>query len=116
MDYQTAYSFIATQGKDYQTTPESFLSRLQQGKPPIPGQVTSILVALKMIFSDLHENVSLDRELCLSLFLLSYASRQYFNAAGWAGVVWPPLLSEDIDRIGLAVQSIFAGQWYDKNP
>lgn len=114
MDYQAAYSFLAAQGKDYQITPESFLSRLQQGKPPVPGQVTNILVALKMVFGDLQGAESIDREVMTSIYLVAYESRRAFMTGARAGVLWPPLLDEDIDRIGLGVKSILTGVWYEK--
>lgn len=113
MDYQAAYSLLNSQGWDYQSIPESFLSRLQQGKPPIPGQVTNILVALKMIFEDSRQLESIDRQVATSIYLVAFESRRAFIAGNRAGVIWPPLLDEDIDRIGLAVKSILAGTWYE---
>lgn len=117
MDYQAAYSFIDSQGREYQSTPESFLSRLQQGKPPIPGQVTNILVALKMVFEDLRAAgvESIDRQVATSIYLVAFESRRAFILGQRAGVIWPPLLDEDIDRIGLAVKSILAGTWYENS-
>lgn len=113
MDYQAAYIFLTAQGKDYQSTPESFLSRLQQGKPPIPGQVTNILVALKMVFGDLQGAESIDRQIATSIYLVAFESRRAFTAGLRAGVIWPPLLDEDIDRIGIGVKSILTGVWYE---
>jgi hypothetical protein len=86
--------------------------RLQQGKAPIPGQVTSILLALKIVFEALRTAPTLDRELVYALYLLSFESRQHFEAGIRAGVDWPPLLNEDLKRISRAVKSIFAGTWH----
>ncbi len=38
-------------------------------------------------------------------------SQQQFAAGRNRGVEWPPLLQEDLQRISLAVKSIFSGQW-----
>jgi len=113
MDYQAAYTFLDSQGRNYQSTPESFLSRLQQGKPPIPGQVTNILVALKMVFEDLREVEGIDRQVATSIYLVAFESRRAFIAGSRKGVMWPPLLDEDIDRIGLGVKSILTRTWYE---
>jgi len=52
MDYETARRFLInmTNGNN----PDTFLGRLQQGEPPIPGQVTSILLSLKVLFTALQ--------------------------------------------------------------
>ena len=52
MDYKTARSFLIDQGTALETkkNPDAFLMRLKQGQPPVPGQVTSILLALKILF------------------------------------------------------------------
>ncbi len=115
MDYKSAYILLHSQGREYQITPESFISRLQQGKLPIPGQVTNILVALKMVFEHLkaEEIESIDRQVATSIYIIAYESRRAFILGLRAGIIWPPLLDEDIDRIGLAVKSILAGTWYE---
>lgn len=111
MDYKTARSFLITQGTASDDTADAFLVRLKQGKAPVPGQVTNILLALKIAFEALRSASSLDRELIYGLYLLSYESRQRFEAGRQAGVTWPPLLEEDLKRIDRAVKSIFAGVW-----
>jgi hypothetical protein len=111
MDYETARSFLVDQGLAAQRSPDAFLMRLKQGEPPVPGQVTSILLALKVVFEALRDVSSLERELVYSLYLLSNESRQQFEAGRRAGVVWPPLLDEDLTRIAIAVKSIFSGVW-----
>lgn len=112
MDYETAYRFLINQGTTSTPAVETFLLRLKQGKPPIPGQVTSILLALKVVFEALRDSPTLDRELADALFLLSWEGRQQFEAKRKAGVSWPPLLDEDLVRIALATKSIFSGVWY----
>lgn len=109
MDYQTAHNILITQGLDAAQHPDSLLSHLRQGKAPIPGQVTSILLALKVVFEALRDATTLDRELAYSLLLLSTQSRKFFDAGDRAGTEWAPLLSEDLDRIATAVESIFRG-------
>ncbi len=112
MDYKTARSFLINQGTASDQHTDAFLVRLQQGKAPIPGQVTSILLALKIVFEALRTAPTLDRELVYALYLLSFESRQRFDAGLRAGVDWPPLLNEDLKRNSRAVKSIFAGVWH----
>ncbi len=111
MDYKTARSFLIVQGTASEKNAEAFLVRLRQGKAPVPGQVTNILLALKMVFEALQTASTLDRELVYSLYVLSFESRQHYEAGRQAGVNWPPLLDEDLKRISRAVKSIFAGVW-----
>lgn len=113
MDYQTAHNFLITQGVDAERQPDTLLHCLHQGKPPIPGQVTTMLLALKVVFEALREATQLDRELAYSLLLLSTQSRQQFERGIQAGVEWPPLLDEDLERIAAAVRSIFKSEWED---
>jgi len=113
MDYKTARNFLINQGTALQTqrNPDDLLVRLQQGKSPVPGQLTSILLALKMVFDILNDEPNLDKELIYALHLLSFESRHLYQEGVRAGVDWPFLLNEDLDRIDLAVRSIFSGIW-----
>jgi hypothetical protein len=85
--------------------------RLKQGQPPVPGQVTSILLALKILFEGLQDSPMLDRQLISALHLLSVEGLQQFEAGRNKGVSWPPLLKEDLNRIAIAVKNIFSGVW-----
>ncbi|GAB4362063.1 MAG: hypothetical protein Fur0042_31490 [Cyanophyceae cyanobacterium] len=114
MDYETARKFLIAQGTATAAEPDAFLTRLRAGSPPIPGQVTSILVGLKMVYSALEGTPSLSRELAGPLFNLYFESREAYNQGRSRGVLWPPLLDEDIARIGQAVGHILAGEW--RNP
>lgn len=113
MDYETAYQLLITQGNALFNpgSENDFLRRLQQGKPPIPGQVTAILLALKIVFEALHEEKTIQRELALAVYVLAMESQRLFDAGQKSQVGWPPLLKEDLYRISLAVQSIFSGVW-----
>jgi hypothetical protein len=91
--------------------PDALLTRLMQGQPPIPGQVTSILLALKVVFESLRESPEFERDLACALHLLASDSRQEFENGQRVGVDWPPLLDEDLSRIAAAVRSIFVGTW-----
>ncbi|MGB3135695.1 MAG: Dethiobiotin synthetase [Nodosilinea sp.] len=112
MDFETACEFVVRQtlgtSKDL---PDTFIACLRQGKPPIPGQVTSLLLALKVLFEGLKTEPTLDRTLTQALFILSYESRQLYAQGQKTGVTWPPLLDEDLRRIGKAAQSIVFGEW-----
>ena len=110
MDYETAQRFLINQAISTGQNPDAFLVRLQQKEAPIPGQVTSILLALKIVFDALQEASHLDRELAYALHLLATESPQLYNLGERTGVFWPPLLEQDIMRIAIAVKSIFAGQ------
>ncbi|MBD1861766.1 MULTISPECIES: Dethiobiotin synthetase [Trichocoleus] len=111
MDYETARSFLINQARLLNPNQDTFLSRLQQGKPPVPGQVTSILLALKVVFEALRAAPSLDRELIYTLHILALESRRQYDSQRKLGVVWPPLLDEDVTRISTAVKNIFSDEW-----
>ena len=113
MDYETAYNLLIAQGNALLNpgSEDDFLRRLQQGKPPIPGDVTAILLAFKIIFEALQEQETVGRELALAVYLIAIESQRLFEAGQRAGVDWPPLLKEDLYRISLGVQSLFSGVW-----
>ena len=111
MNYETARKLLIDQTITTEENPDALLTRMKQGKPPVPGQITSILLALKVVFEALKEAKSLDRELALALYQLTIKAQQLFGAGRKAGVDWPPLLKEDLLRISLASESIFSGIW-----
>lgn len=113
MDYQTARNLLIAQVMDAPHQSDALLTRLTQGQPPIPGHVTTVLLALKVVFEALKDATQLDRELVYSLYLFALKSRQAFEDGKRAGVDWPPLLNEDLERIARSVKSIFAGEWYE---
>jgi hypothetical protein len=105
MDFQTAHQFILTQTVTPIADQDPFIQRLRQGKPPIPGQVTSLLLALKVITEGLRQEPHLERALAHALFVLSYESRQCY-LKGQDSAEWPPMLDEDLERIAQAVEAI----------
>lgn len=109
MDYESARRLLLDQTRA--NAMDTFLGRLQRSQPPVPGQVTSILLALKVVFDALKDTDSLDRPLAHALFLISHEARQLFDAGLRKNLDCPPLLSEDLDRIARAVKSIFSGEW-----
>lgn len=113
MDYKTARNFLIAQGTALltQRNPDDLLVRLRSGKSPLPGQLTSILLALKIAFDALKEETHIDRELVYAIHQLCFESRQLYDAGLRSGVEWPPMLNEDLHRIAIAVRSIFAGTW-----
>lgn len=109
MDFETAYQFLLRQTSTSQDSREdSFYSCLQQGQPPVPGQVTSLLLALKVLAEGLRQEPILGKELVQALFILTYESRQLFEAGQRAGVLWPPLLDDDLKRIAAAIKGIIS--------
>ena len=89
-------------------TSDTFLGRLRQGLPPVPGQVTSLLLALKVIRGSLQGTSELDRTLAQSLFLVAYESRSLYEVGRANRVDWPPMLDEDLERIAIAAYKVFA--------
>jgi hypothetical protein len=110
MDFETARQVLANQTLPARETDDTFLGRLRQGQPPVPGQVTSLLLALTVVHHSLHSAPSIDRELAHALFLVAYESRNLFESGYAAGVQWPPLLDEDLERIAIAAYKIFADE------
>lgn len=108
MDYETACRLLIDQSDD-NLNADTFLARLRQDKPPVPGQVTSILLALKVVSEGLKGQTHIDRHLANALFLLSSESRRLFDAGLRRSLDCPPLLNEDLDRIAIAVKAIFSG-------
>ena len=112
MDFETARQFVLKQTLDTgDDMPDRFMLRLHQGYPPVPGQVTSLLLALKVLFEGLKDEPGFDRSLVQALFALAYESRRLYSAGEQAGVTWPPMLNDDLTRIAKAVQSIITGTW-----
>ncbi len=109
MDYETARRLLIDQTN--LNASDTFLARLGQTKPPIPGQVTSILLALKVVFDALKDQTVIDRELASALFLISGEARRLFDSGLAQSLDCPPLLNEDLGRIAIAVKSIFSGNW-----
>jgi hypothetical protein len=111
MNYETARKLLIDQAITTEENPDTLLMRMQHAKPPVPGHITSILLALKVVFEELKDATTVDRELANSLYQLSLKSQQFFAAGRKAGIEWPPLLKEDLLRISYAVESIFSGDW-----
>jgi hypothetical protein len=111
MDFKTAREFVISQVDTSDQATNSFLSHLSQGKSPIPGQVTNLLLSLKVIFDGLRGTTHLDRELVYALHLLSSDSRASYLHWKQNKVDWPPLLQEDLERIANNVKSIMADRW-----
>ncbi|MBO3462518.1 Dethiobiotin synthetase [Aetokthonos hydrillicola Thurmond2011] len=111
MNYETARKFLIDQTITNEESRDALLMHLKQGKPPVPGQITSILLALKVVFEGLKDATTIDRELAYTLYQLSVKTQQLFTAGRKAGIDWPPLLKEDLLRIAIATESILSGKW-----
>ncbi|GAB4300499.1 MAG: hypothetical protein Fur0025_40180 [Oscillatoriaceae cyanobacterium] len=113
MNYEQAYNLLIERGNALQNPEldDNLLLRLNQGKPPLPGEITAILLALKIVFEELPNQNTLDRNLVSALHLLAFESQRLFEAGRRSGVSWPPLLKEDLQRIAASVASIFADEW-----
>ena len=102
MDFLRARQELIAQTLPQNETNNTFLGRLKQGYPPVPGQVTSLLLALRVLQDGLQQDLELNRELAHALFLVAYESRNLFESGRAAGVAWPPLLDDDLERIAIA--------------
>jgi len=113
MDIHTARLFLIDQGTALQTrqNPDALLCLLDRGLAPIPGQMTSVLLALKVVYKAFEGQTNLDRELTYALHRLTIDSQRAFLKGMRRGVVWPPLLAEDLERVAIAVDGIFSGVW-----
>lgn len=111
MNYETARKLLIAQTVNPEENPDALIVRMQQGKPPVPGQVTSILLALKVLHEGLKDSPTLDRELAYGLYKLTVKPQKLFAAGHKVGIDWPPLLKEDLLRMGNACESIFSGVW-----
>lgn len=111
MNYDTARKLLLDQTVTTQDHPDALLIRMQQGKPPVPGQITSVLLALKVVFEGLKETTTIDRELAYALYILTIKTQQLFAIGRKNGIDWPPMFKEDLLRIGSACESIFSGVW-----
>lgn len=107
MDFDTARRSLLAQTIDPAPGQTSFIDCLRQGRAPIPGQVTSILLALKTLSQALKDEPTVERSLGYALFLLTYESRQLYLKGKANQVEWPPLLDEDLTRIAEAVRQIW---------
>ncbi|WP_414548807.1 Dethiobiotin synthetase [Anabaena sp. CCY 0017] len=116
MNYETARQLLVAQTLTTDENPDALLMRMKLGKPPVPGQITAILLALKVVFESMKDAPNLDRELAFALYQLGVKAQQIFVAGRKAGVDWPPLLKEDLLRISLATESIFSGIWQTPSP
>ncbi|MEM6836455.1 MAG: Dethiobiotin synthetase [Cyanobacteria bacterium P01_C01_bin.120] len=108
MDFDTAQKFVLAQTLTPAPGQTAFIDCLRQGQAPIPGQVTSLLLALKTLSKSLQNEPTIERSLGYALFLLSYESRQLYRQGQLKQVEWPPLLDEDLLRIADAVRQIWA--------
>ncbi|MFM7471942.1 MAG: Dethiobiotin synthetase [Nodosilinea sp. LVE1205-7] len=114
MDFETARQFVLGQtSPDSDQRPDTFIACLRQGRPPVPGQVTSLLLALKVIFEGLKQEPSLERSLVQSLLVLIKDGPDLFQAGSYQGVSWPPLLEDDLGRLSRAAVSIIKAEWQD---
>lgn len=117
MDEQTARNFLLDQGTALETSrnANAFLVLLEQGKSPIPGQMTSLLLALKTVYKSLDGKPHLDRPLAYALHRLAFDGRRCFEAGRRNRVQWSPLLASDLERLESLVASILSGQWHESS-
>ncbi len=110
MNLETARAFVLQQ-TDPSAADQTFLGRLRLGEPPLPGQITSLLLALKVIFEELRGQPQLDRTLIWALYALATEAPACVQRGSQAGSRWPPLLMDDLARLRAAAESILSDQW-----
>jgi hypothetical protein len=77
------------------------------GKPLVAGQITSIFLALKVVFESIKDPRNFDRELEFALYQLGVKAQQIFLPGHKAGVHWPALITEDLLRISYVPKAFF---------
>lgn len=110
MDYETARNFLMQQGNPDQSDRDTLLIRLGQGYPPSPGQVTTTLLALNVVFEALQETDILERQLAYALHRLATESRQHYQLGQTRGIEWPTTLDADLSQIAIGIRRIFSGK------
>jgi hypothetical protein len=108
MDFDTARRFVLAQTLSPVPGQISFIDCLRQGEAPVPGQVTSLLLALKTLSQALKNEPMIERSLGHAFFILTYESRRLYLHGNTHNVDWPPLLDADLNRIAGAVEQIWA--------
>ncbi|MEM6714368.1 MAG: Dethiobiotin synthetase [Cyanobacteria bacterium P01_D01_bin.6] len=108
MDFDTARRFVLAQTLSPPPGQTAFIDCLRQGEAPIPGQVTSLLLALKTLSQSLKNEPTVERSLGHALFVLTYESRLLYLRGQAQNVDWPPLLDEDLNQMAAAVKQIWA--------
>ncbi|RZM75406.1 hypothetical protein [Leptolyngbya iicbica] len=108
MDFDTARRFVLAQTLAPVPGQTPFIDCLRRGEAPVPGQVTSLLLALKTLAQGLKKEPMIERSLGHALFILTYESRQLYLQGKTQNVDWPPLLDDDLSRIAVAVEQIWA--------
>lgn len=112
MDYTEAYTLLLQQTHSPQESSQNNLAdRLRHQKPPIPGQITTLLLALKVLYEGLRGVTTLERSLVSALYRLVQDSQYWYDQGVKAGVEWPPLLEVDLRRIAKSVEHIFSDRW-----
>jgi len=112
MDYAEAYKLILQQIHTAEGVGQNNLvDRLRHQKPPIPGQITTLLLALKVLYEGLRGVTTLERSLVSALYTLVQDSQYWYDQGQKAGVDWPPLLEVDLRRIAKSVQNILSDRW-----
>ena len=66
MDFDTARRFVLAQTLSPVPGQTSFITCLRQGEAPVPGQVTSLLLALKTLSQALKNEPMIERSLGIS--------------------------------------------------
>lgn len=112
MDFETARQFLLGQTFADDRS-DTFMACLRQGRPPVPGQVTSLLLALKVLFTGLRGEPCLDRSLVQALVILIHDAPELLGQGQAQGVLWPPLLEADLQRLGQGAQAIIEDHWPD---
>lgn len=111
MDFDTAHQFLLQQTlSPTDDQRETFIACLRRGKPPVPGQVTSLILALKVLDDGLKDEPVIDRTLLKALLVLIDDSGYFYRQGTAEGVIWPPLLADDLNRLRQSARAIMTGQ------
>ncbi|HEY1068099.1 MAG TPA: hypothetical protein VGE52_18390 [Pirellulales bacterium] len=87
---------------------------LRMGDDPGVERMRKLLLALKIVFDDLHEATAIDRPLAYALHALAVYPESQASAWSRQGRTWRThLIADEIPAVALAAESIFAGEWQD---
>jgi hypothetical protein len=93
---------------------DGVLGALRMCDDPGPERMRRLLLALRCLFEDLRGATSIDRRLAAALHGLAVYSESYSLSGSMQGYKWREgLIVDEIPALGLAVESIFAGEWQE---
>ena len=90
------------------------LVELRMGRDPGPDRMEKLFDAIRVLFDELHEQATMERELAAALHQLDSQIEAQVSSWETRGKTWrEALIDDEVPRLALAVESIFADEWFD---